>query len=124
VRWSAWVGTGAVAGFLSVAAGAFGAHALEGRLDPGSLEVFEIASRYLMAHALALVLTGLLSREGFRAAGAGWAFLAGSALFCGSLFGLALTGWRPLGAITPIGGTAFLVGWALLAREALRQRRA
>lgn len=124
MRWSAWVGLGGMAGFLAVAAGAFGAHALEKRLDPRSLEVFETASRYLMFHALALVLAGLLSREGLRVAGAGWAFLAGSVLFSGSLFGLALTGWRPLGAVTPFGGTAFLIGWGLLAWEALRPRKA
>ena len=124
MRWSAWVGLGGVAGFLAVAAGAFGAHALEQRLDSRSLEVFETGSRYLMAHALALVLVGLLSREGLRAGGAGWAFLAGSVLFSGSLFALALTGWRPLGAITPFGGTAFLIGWGLLAWEALRPRKA
>ena len=123
MSWRFWVGAGAVAGFVAVAAGAFGAHALQSRLDPGSLAIFETGSRYLLAHATALILTGILAREGLATRAAGWAFLAGSVIFSGSLFALALTGWRPLGAITPLGGTALLAGWVLLAWQALRARR-
>ena len=108
---------GAVMGGLAVAAGAFGAHALQQRVEPRMLEVFETAARYQMYHALALVLVGLLAvqrpQAGF--ASAGWAFLVGTLLFSGSLYAMALTGARGLGAVTPLGGVAFLVGWALLA---------
>jgi uncharacterized membrane protein YgdD (TMEM256/DUF423 family) len=108
-------------GFLGVALGAFGAHALEEALEPRSREVFETAVRYQMYHALALGLVGLLvarAPSGPTLA-AGWAFTAGILLFSGSLFLLSLTGTRWLGAVAPIGGTAFLVGWALLAWAAL-----
>jgi uncharacterized membrane protein YgdD (TMEM256/DUF423 family) len=108
---------GATLGGLGVAAGAFGAHALRTRLEPRLLEVFETGVRYHMYHALALVLVGLLAahrpQAGFAAAG--WAFVVGIALFSGSLYAMALTGVRGLGAITPLGGVAFLVGWGLLA---------
>lgn len=114
------VALGALFGFLGVAAGAFGAHALEDRLDPRMLEIFETGARYQMYHALALVLIGLLAhvspRAGFEHAG--WAMVAGIVIFSGSLFALALTGVKVLGAITPIGGTALLVGWVLLAWRA------
>jgi len=108
---------GATLAGLAVAAGAFGAHALKQRLDPHLLEVFETGARYQMYHALALILVGLLAahrpQAGFAAAG--WAFVVGIALFSGSLYALALTGVRGLGAVTPLGGVAFLVGWGLLA---------
>lgn len=121
-----WLFVGALNGFLSVAAGAFGAHALKARLGPDLLAVFETAARYHMYHALALVAVGLLSASrpaGLSPgllAGAGWAFLVGTLLFSGSLYALALTGVRGLGAITPLGGLGFLTGWALLALAALR----
>lgn len=111
------VAFGALNGLISVAAGAFGAHALKQRLDARSLEIFETAARYQMFHALAMVLCGVLAA---RATTAGWAFQIGIVLFSGSLYVLALTGVKGLGAITPIGGLAFLVGWALLAWSALR----
>ena len=111
---------GALFGLLGVAAGAFGAHALERKLEPRMLEVFETGARYQMYHALALVLIGILAhlqpRGGF--ASAGWAMIVGIIVFSGSLFALALTGIKGLGAITPIGGTAFMVGWGLLAYRA------
>jgi uncharacterized membrane protein YgdD (TMEM256/DUF423 family) len=121
-----WLLVGALNGFLSVAAGAFGAHALKAGLGPDLLAVFETAARYHMYHALALVAVGLLSAlrpPGLSPGllnGAGWAFLVGTLLFSGSLYALALTGVRGLGAITPLGGLGFLAGWALLALAALR----
>jgi len=107
---------GALSGFSSVAAGAFGAHALRQRLDEHLLAVFETGARYQMFHALALLAIGALAARGeSRAlAVAGWAMVAGTVLFSGSLYALALSGVRGLGAITPLGGVAFLVGWLAL----------
>ena len=113
---------GALFGFISVAGGAFGAHALKQRLGADMLAVFETGARYQMYHALALVLVGvLLGRGESRALTlSGWLFVAGTLLFSGSLYALALSGVRGLGAVTPLGGLAFLGGWALLALSALR----
>jgi uncharacterized membrane protein YgdD (TMEM256/DUF423 family) len=113
---------GALFGGLGVAAGAFGAHALRARLDPRMLEVFETAVRYQMFHALALLAAAWLWQQTSTTAAqvAGWAFVAGILLFSGSLYALALTGVRGLGAITPIGGVAFLVGWAALVLASTR----
>ena len=115
---------GALFGFLSVAAGAFGAHALQRRLPHDLLTVFETGARYQMYHALALVLVGLLAARAPSAAlhAAGWLFVAGVALFSGSLYALALSGVRVLGAVTPVGGLCFLAGWALLAWAAWSAR--
>jgi uncharacterized membrane protein YgdD (TMEM256/DUF423 family) len=112
---------GSVAGFVAVAFGAFGAHALRNRLSADMLAVFETGVRYQMFHALALIVTAVaIARfDGWVARAAGWCFLAGIVLFSGSLYALALTGVRTLGAITPLGGLAFLAGWALLAYLAL-----
>jgi len=109
--------SGAVFGFLAVAAGAFGAHALRGRMAPEMLEVYETAVRYQMYHALALVLTGFMAVRFYSSAlpAAGWLFFAGTLVFSGSLYLLTLTGARWLGAITPIGGIALLAGWLFLA---------
>jgi uncharacterized membrane protein YgdD (TMEM256/DUF423 family) len=111
---------GAVAAFLGVGLGAFGAHGLRGRLSPEMLSVFETGVRYHMYHALALVLTALVMgrMSGWLVSAAGWCFTAGIALFSGSLYLLALTGIATLGAITPLGGLAFLAGWACLALAA------
>ncbi len=108
---------GAVAGFLAVGLGAFGAHGLRGRLSPEMLAVFETGVRYHMYHALAIVLTGLIAARwsGWLVHTAGWCFAAGIVLFSGSLYALALSGVTVLGAITPIGGLLFLAGWACLA---------
>jgi uncharacterized membrane protein YgdD (TMEM256/DUF423 family) len=127
----AWVRIGAISGFLAVAAGAFGAHGLKGRLKvlqsdtfqeasdkQKRLENFETASRYEMYHALALVVVGivaLVGRPGATLWAAGWAFLVGTFLFSGSLYAYGLTGQRWLGMITPIGGVGFLIGWIALA---------
>jgi uncharacterized membrane protein YgdD (TMEM256/DUF423 family) len=113
---------GAVSGFIAVAAGAFAAHGLKGQLPADRLEVFETAARYEMYHALALLAAGLLAaRAGSWATSiAGWGLIAGTAIFSGSLYALALTGVRALGAVTPAGGVAFLAGWVALAIAATR----
>jgi len=111
---------GALAGLTGVALGAFGAHALRARLQPEMLTVFETGVRYQLYHALALVATALILGRfnGKLIVAAGWLFTAGIVLFSGSLYALALTGVSALGAITPIGGLAFLLGWACLALAA------
>ena len=105
-----WTIVGAVLGFIGVAAGAFGAHGLKGMLTPERFETFEVAVRYQMYHALAILLAALLG-----APQAAWCFLAGVVVFSGSLYLLVLTDTRWLGAITPIGGLCFLAGWVALA---------
>jgi uncharacterized membrane protein YgdD (TMEM256/DUF423 family) len=112
-----WVIVAAVNGFIAVAAGAFGAHALKTRLDPKLLETFDVGARYQMYHALALLATAwLIAQYPSRTATAsGYCFAIGIVVFSGSLYALSLSGVRWLGAITPIGGTLFLVGWLLLA---------
>lgn len=111
---------GSVSGLIAVAAGAFGAHALRARLSSGYLAVFETAARYQMYHALGLLAVAwAVSRwPGALPQWAGWLFVIGTVLFSGSLYGLALTGTRWLGAITPLGGAAFLAGWLCLALSA------
>ena len=111
---------GAIAGFVGVALGAFGAHGLRGRLSVEMLAVFETGVRYQMYHALAILLVALAAArlDGWLIRGAGWLFTAGILLFSGSLYALALSGVTILGAITPIGGLAYLAGWACLALAA------
>jgi uncharacterized membrane protein YgdD (TMEM256/DUF423 family) len=111
---------GAVLGFLGVALGAFGAHALRERLSPAALQIWNTAVLYHLLHALVLLSVGFYAR----AAGAelktpAGFFLAGLLIFSGSLYALALTGIKPLGAVTPVGGLCLLVGWALLAFKSL-----
>jgi uncharacterized membrane protein YgdD (TMEM256/DUF423 family) len=108
---------GAVAAFLAVTLGAFGAHGLRGRLSPEMILVFQTGVQYHMYHALGLILVSLLMGRmgGWLIQTAGWAFVAGILLFSGSLYVLAITGITVLGAITPLGGVAFLIGWACLA---------
>lgn len=141
---------GALNGALSVALGAFGAHALQPRLTPRDLEIFETAVRYHGLHALALLVVGLLlalrpeprsanpdpaptpsapgnapdrmpspaprsTRTTSMIVASGWAFSVGIVFFPGALYVLSLAGWRWMGAIAPLGGTAFLAGWILLA---------
>jgi uncharacterized membrane protein YgdD (TMEM256/DUF423 family) len=112
------VALGAVNAALAVAAGAFAAHGLRERLEPRALEVFETGARYHLYHALAMILAGVFVARG--ASTAGWIFQAGIVVFSGSLYALALTDVKVLGAITPIGGLAFLVGWVWLAYAAWR----
>lgn len=116
-------GLGALVAGLAVAAGAFGAHALRSRIDPEMLAVFETAARYQMYHGLALIAAAWVSDRwpGPLARAAGWCFLLGVVLFSGSLYALALSGIRILGAVTPLGGLAFMTGWACLALAAWRQ---
>jgi uncharacterized membrane protein YgdD (TMEM256/DUF423 family) len=110
----------AVNGFIAVAAGAFGAHGLRSRTTPELLAAFETGARYHMFHALALFgVAWMLARGMERAALGGWLLLAGIALFSGSLYVMALTGVRALGAITPIGGVLLLGGWGILVWAAL-----
>ena len=108
---------GASSALVAVAAGAFGAHGLRERIPPDLLAVFETAARYQMYHALALLATAWAwTRWPVPAVSlAGWSFAAGTVLFSGSLYLLALTGHHWLGAVTPLGGVAFLVGWGALA---------
>jgi uncharacterized membrane protein YgdD (TMEM256/DUF423 family) len=117
-----FVALGAISALVAVAAGAFGAHGLRARLSPDMLAVFETGARYQMYHALALLAAGWGASRwpGAAAAWAGWLFVAGTLVFSGSLYALALSGQRWLGAVTPIGGVAFLAGWAALAWSAIR----
>jgi uncharacterized membrane protein YgdD (TMEM256/DUF423 family) len=109
-------------GFLGVAIGAFAAHMLKQKLAPDLFDIFEVGVRYHVYHALAIVGVGLASlarpEAGFGLSG--WLFAAGILVFSGSLYVLAISGTRWLGAITPIGGVAFLVGWALLVWKAYK----
>lgn len=115
---------GSLSALVSVAAGAFGAHALRGRLAPDLLAIFETGARYQMYHALGM-LAAAWAVTRFPKGGAevaGWLFLAGTVLFSGSLYALALTGVKRLGMVTPLGGLCFIAGWAMLARAALAGR--
>src|SRR3990172_7003772 len=107
--------SGAVFGFLGVALGAFAAHALKTRLSPDMFNIFEVGVRYHMYHALALLAVAWACTRwpAILIALSGWLFIAGIIIFSGSLYILSLTGIRWLGAITPIGGCAFIAGWAL-----------
>jgi uncharacterized membrane protein YgdD (TMEM256/DUF423 family) len=114
-----WSIAGATLLGLAVAIGAFGAHALRDRLDAYAMGVYERAVFYHFVHALGLLALGIAVRAGALSAGAaglpGWLLLAGIVIFCGSLYALALSGVRKLGAITPLGGLAFIAGWIALA---------
>jgi uncharacterized membrane protein YgdD (TMEM256/DUF423 family) len=112
---SIWITVGAVLGFLAVALGAFGAHALRERLTAEEQALWKTAADYHLAHALALVLVGVLGWRTRATRVAGVGFLLGVVLFSGSLYAMALGAPRWLGAITPLGGTAFLVAWLALA---------
>jgi uncharacterized membrane protein YgdD (TMEM256/DUF423 family) len=111
-----WVRLGSLFMFLAVGLGAFGAHALRARLSPEMLAVYETGARYHFYHGLALFAVAWVSerRGGGLVAASGWAFVFGIVVFSGSLYLLSTTGIRWLGAITPIGGIAFLAGWLFL----------
>ena len=115
---------GALFGFLGVALGAMGAHALSHRLTPDRLAIYETAVRYQMYHALALLAVAWAVGRfpGGLPAAAGWLFVAGVLIFSGTLYGLAFGAPRWFGAITPIGGLCFLAGWAALVLAAVRSR--
>jgi uncharacterized membrane protein YgdD (TMEM256/DUF423 family) len=122
-----WTAVGAVFLALAVAMGAFGAHALKERLDEYSLGVYEKAVFYHFVHALGILLISLLGRTGAVSASGetrvAWLLAVGILLFSGSLYALAISGTRILGAITPFGGVAFIAGWLVLAYEAARASR-
>ena len=109
------IALGALNAAIAVAAGAFAAHGLRERLEPRALEIFETGARYQMYHAFAIIIAGLLA-----ARTVGWVFQAGIVLFSGSLYALALSDIKVLGAITPIGGLAFIAGWLWLGWSAWR----
>ncbi|MEL4893934.1 DUF423 domain-containing protein [Crocosphaera sp. Alani8] len=115
---------GSILAALSVAGGAFASHALKNKLSDRYLEIFETGTRYQMYHALGLVLIALLLTRVEMAPvtmiSAGYAFIIGVLIFSGSLYALSLTGIKWLGAITPIGGVAFIIGWLSLAIAAWR----
>ena len=107
-----------ISGMLAVTLGAFGAHALKGRLDDYSRGVFETAVQYHFYHTLALLAVGILLLQQpqlIQLQWSGWAFFIGIIIFSGSLYVMTLTGARWLGAITPVGGVAFIIGWLMLA---------
>ncbi len=112
---------GSCSGVLAVAFGAFGAHALKGRLDDYALGVFETAVQYHFYHTFALLAVGIIALsqpQSVMLKSSGWLFLIGLLIFSGSLYLISLTGIRWLGAVTPLGGLAFIGGWACLAAAA------
>ena len=114
---------GAINAFLSVALGAFGAHGLKGKLEPYYLDIWNTACQYQMYHALGLLVIGILVAKlpgNSLLTSSGWLMLAGIVLFSGSLFVLALTKISVLGAITPLGGVAFLAAWTLIIIAAVK----
>jgi uncharacterized membrane protein YgdD (TMEM256/DUF423 family) len=119
---SGWLATGAIAAGIGVALGAFGAHGLKSRVGPDLLVIFETGVRYHMYHALALLAVAWAASRmpSTWVTASGWLFVAGIAIFSGSLYVMTLTGARWLGAITPIGGLAFILGWVALAAGAFR----
>lgn len=118
-----FVSIAAVSGFLAVALGAFGAHGLKGKLSPDMLAVYETAVQYHFWHTLALLGVAILLQQGLESGllrWSGWLFSLGILIFSGSLYVLAISGIKWLGAITPIGGLMFLIAWALLAIASFR----
>ena len=115
---------GAISAGLAVATGAFGAHGLKARVTPDLLVIWETGARYHMYHAVAIIAAAGAWSRGAAARGpaawAAWMFVAGTVIFSGSLYALAFTGIRAIGAVTVLGGVAFLVGWVFLALAALR----
>lgn len=122
-----WSAVAAILLGLAVMLGAFGAHALRGRIDDASLSVYQTAVLYHFIHALGLLIVSMLPRAGMLTQAASswvcWLLFAGIVIFCGSLYLLAITGVRVLGAITPVGGVSFIAAWLLLAWWLLRSTR-
>lgn len=122
---SAFLVVGAVAALLAVALGAFGAHALRSKLDDKAMANYQTGVQYQMYHAGGLMVVGLLGHlavAGTLLLWAGWLFVAGAVLFSGSLYVLSITGKKKWGMVTPLGGGAFIAGWALLAVAAAAAR--
>ncbi|GAC1352550.1 MAG: DUF423 domain-containing protein [Polyangiales bacterium] len=115
---------GATFGLISVVCGAFGAHAIEGRLTPRALEIFQTAARYQMFHAMALLATGWAFTRwpGTAVKFAGGSFMVGQILFCGSLYALSFGAPKAFGAVAPLGGLSFMLGWGGLAVAAIFAR--
>lgn len=113
-----------ILGGLSVMAGAFGAHSLKAQISESALEIFKTGAQYQMYHALALLFIGLWINQTETpqsvVMAAGWAWIAGIVIFSGSLYALSLTGIKWLGAIAPLGGVAFIIGWGCLAFVAIK----
>jgi uncharacterized membrane protein YgdD (TMEM256/DUF423 family) len=122
VKPQTWIGVGAASGALTVALGAFGAHALKERLAAEDLEIWQTAVHYQGLHALALIAFGLAQQSRPMRGLPGWCFLLGSAIFAGTLYAIALGGPRWLGAITPFGGASLILGWLVFAWSAARAR--
>ena len=120
--WQRLFAAGAALAALGIAAGAFGAHALKQRLDEDLLAIFETGARYHLFGALAVMAVALAAASGVRAVTPGWLIAGGTLIFAGTLYALALTGARWWGAVTPIGGTAMLVGLAWVAITAFTTR--
>ncbi|MBJ6362178.1 DUF423 domain-containing protein [Paenibacillus sp. GCM10012307] len=121
---SNFIAYGAIYALLGVALGAFGAHGLEGKLTERMLEVYETGVRYQMYHALGLLLIGAVADRLGHAGLVSWAgrmLQTGIVIFSGSLYVLSLTGFTKLGIITPLGGAAFIAGWAFVIIAALKQ---
>lgn len=119
--WHRLFAAGAALAALAIAAGAFGAHALRDRLSPERLDVFEVGARYHMYGALGVLALALALERGLGDARAGWLLVAGTAIFAGTLYALALSGVKVLGAITPLGGAAMIAAWLWTFVAALRR---
>lgn len=120
-----WILFGTIIAFFSVALGAFGAHGLRDKLSEKAMATFQLATQYQFTHALALILLGLWSLQ-FPQANttiSGWSFTLGCVLFSGSLYVLSITGIGFFGAITPLGGLGFLIGWASFAASVIQRMR-
>lgn len=107
---------------LSVVLGAFAAHGLKKHASEYAVDIFKTAAEYQMFHGLALILVAILIKQGLKLNASGWLFSVGTLLFSGSLYLLALTEWRFLGPITPIGGVCFILGWLLLMIKAAKHK--
>ncbi|MCS7462363.1 DUF423 domain-containing protein [Paenibacillus doosanensis] len=121
-----FVGVGAICALLSVAIGAFGAHMLKSHLTAEMQAIYETGVQYHMVHSLGLIIIGVLAAlmpASKHLVRAGWAMLIGIILFSGSLYALSVTGIKPLGAITPLGGVAFLYGWLSVALAAFQHKK-
>lgn len=114
--------SGGIFGFLAVALGAFGAHGLKSRLSEYAIGIFQTGVQYQFFHAIALIAVGLLSMQGLSLKVTAYSFIFGVLVFSGSLYILALSGQKYWGAITPIGGLSFLVGWAWLIYQVSSQK--
>ena len=122
MNWTFWTAMGSFFAALGVGLGAFGAHALKTRLSPEDLTIFEVGVRYQMYHALALLFVGFLASkiDSTMITFAGWSFMLGILVFSGSLYTLVFTGVRTWGAVTPIGGLAFIVAWLLVGAAVIK----